>query len=179
MPLLLPTVQAHGLEGRVLGLPTMLFPHYDVIIFVSPEYRPHYVREFIHRSKPKLVVLFVHNGDAQSVPELLKVHSNAHLMTLSPHVQQYVSNRLGRPVKWMLPLMEVKPRTVTRACNAADCLGGFAIQVCEIRTQGWCGAVQYVWPRSASRFMCSALHHIVRWCGPAIVANIVCGSLLP
>lgn len=120
------------MEGRILGLPTLLFPHYDVIIFVSPEYRPHYVREFIHRSRPKLVVLFVHNGDALAVPDLMKVHSNAHLMTLSPHVQQYVSNRLGRQVEWMLPLMEIQPRVLARACGAGDigkCLGGFAIQV--------------------------------------------------
>lgn len=43
-----------GFRAQLRGLPVLSVPHFDIIIFVSPEYRIDYVREFIDKSKPKV-----------------------------------------------------------------------------------------------------------------------------
>ena len=43
-----------GFRAKLRGLPVLSVPHFDIIIFVSPEYRIDYVREFIDKSKPKV-----------------------------------------------------------------------------------------------------------------------------
>lgn len=119
----------HGFKGHLRALPAIGVPQFDMVIFVSPEYRLNYVREFIQRSKPKVVMCMVHNGDAVDVPELLKVHPNVHLMTLSPHVQRFVAARLNTAVDWMLPLKALPVSKPCKHTELPNCLSGFAIQV--------------------------------------------------
>jgi hypothetical protein len=71
---------------QIRGLPVLSMPHHDILIFVSPEYRIDYVREFIERSQPKAVIALIHNGDAEGVMHMRQLHPNVHLFTLSPHV---------------------------------------------------------------------------------------------
>ena len=53
-----------GFKGQMRGLPSISMPRFDLIIFISPEYRVSYVRDFILRAKPAAVLFMVHNGDA-------------------------------------------------------------------------------------------------------------------
>ncbi len=73
-------------KTQLRGLPVLSMPHHDILIFVSPEYRIDYVREFIERSRPKAVIAIIHNGDAEGVLHMAQLHPNLHLFTLSPHV---------------------------------------------------------------------------------------------
>lgn len=118
-----------SVHRKIRALPWMGIPQFDAVIFISPEYRPEYVQEFIARSHAKLVIMMVHNGDAVGVPDLPSMHKNAHLMTLSPHVQQFVAGRLNMTVDWMLPLKSLKARNDCKDEELATCLSGFAIQV--------------------------------------------------
>lgn len=116
---------------KVRVLPSVEIPEFDIVVFVSPEYRVEYVREFIERTQPKLVFFMVHNGDAERLPELATLHSNAHLLTLAPHVAKYVSNRLtgsNTTVNWMLPTKPLVPAQPCDQNSLRNCLSGFAIQ---------------------------------------------------
>ena len=114
--------------GDVRGLPALGMPPFDVVIFISPEYRVNYAKEFVARAKPQLVILVVHNGDAETVSDLRTVHKNAVLVTLAPHVAKFVSDRLKYQVDWMLPLRALKPINVCNDANLHSCLSGFSIQ---------------------------------------------------
>lgn len=115
-------------RGKLMGLPSVYVPQFDVLIFISPEYRVPYVREFIDRARPKLVVMMVHNGDAEGLAELTTLHSDIFMLTLSPHVAKFVSQRLNRTVDWMLPLKALVPKQPCQSAQLSSCLSGFAIQ---------------------------------------------------
>lgn len=128
-------------SNRIRGLPWVGIPQFEVVIFLSPEYRVDYVREFIRQARPKVVIMMVHNGDARDVPLLQPSHPNAHLMTLSPHVQRFVAQRLNTTLDWMLPLKALNSKTDCAPTNLTKCLSGFAIQVCQCtRTVRVCAA---------------------------------------
>ncbi len=115
---------------RIRALPWLGIPTFDVVVFLSPEYRVDFVKNFLDRCGAKLAIMMVHNGDARDVPLLLPLHPNAHLMTLSPHVQKFVQQRLNTSlIDWMLPLKALTPRLNCAPTNLTKCLAGFAIQV--------------------------------------------------
>ena len=71
----------------------------------------------------------IHNGDAEGVVHMPRLHPNVHLVTLAPHVATFAGARLpGIAIDWMLPLAGHRP---SKPCNDAQlvtCLQGFAIQ---------------------------------------------------
>jgi hypothetical protein len=120
-------------EGKLKFLPTIprnlyLEKAYDVAVFISPEYNVEMVKTFLSKSKTKVAVLVVHNADQPTVLELPKVHHNAHVVTLSPHVQKTLKTRTGIDAVWMLPIFPVKPAFPCYIVNMRTCVSGFAIQ---------------------------------------------------
>lgn len=118
-----------GFQGSMRPLPLFGIPHFDLIIFVSPEYRVHYVRDLIQRSQPTAVLFMVHNGDAAGVPELPTLHPNTFITTLAPHVKKFVEARLNFTVDWMLPLKALQTEQPCESGQLHVCLAGFAMQV--------------------------------------------------
>ncbi|KAG1672725.1 hypothetical protein FOA52_005203 [Chlamydomonas sp. UWO 241] len=110
------------------ALPVLSIPHYDIMIFISPEYRVDYVRELIDKSRPKAVVAWVHNGDSRGALHMPQLHPNTHVFTLSPHVSKYVGNVLQMDVPWVLPLLGLDPVDPCDNARLTECLSGFAIQ---------------------------------------------------
>lgn len=118
-----------GYNAELRGLPVLSMPHHDVLIFVSPEYRIDYVREFIERSKPKAVVAFIHNGDADTITQMPKLHPNVHIVTLAPHVANFSSPRINlTEIEWFLPLIGHNASSPCHEDALPTCLAGFAIQ---------------------------------------------------
>ena len=118
-----------GYNAQLRGLPVLSMPHHDVLIFVSPEYRIDYVREFIERSRPKAVVAFIHNGDADTVTQMPTLHPNLHIVTLAPHVAEFSSPRLNvTHLEWFLPLIGHNASSPCPEDATGSCLAGFAIQ---------------------------------------------------
>ncbi|GAX83396.1 hypothetical protein CEUSTIGMA_g10821.t1 [Chlamydomonas eustigma] len=116
-------------KAQLRGLPVLSMPHHDVLIFVSPEYRIDYVREFIDKSKPRAVIAMIHNGDAESILQMKTLHPNLHIFTLSPHVAKFAGERLDMKLDWMLPLAgHVPSKPCADVQLMKGCISGFAIQ---------------------------------------------------
>ena len=98
----------------------------DASIFISPEYAVDFVKKFLSQSNAKRVAFVIHNGDAKSVPALFQLRPDAEILTLAPHVQKFMSNRLNRTVQWIFPTW---PLRVKRDCISWQCFQGFSIQV--------------------------------------------------
>lgn len=105
--------------------------HYDVIIFISPEWNLPTVQAIVQVSKPKVVIAAIHNGNAKTLKSIASLTSNTHLVTLAPHVANNVSSVSQNIVHWVLP---TKAFTASNPCNTLarlsqrDCLKGFVIQ---------------------------------------------------
>lgn len=61
-----------GVHEEIRALPLLALPPLDVVIFVSPEYRVAYVKEFLARSNPKLAIFMVRGGAAFTRTEQLE-----------------------------------------------------------------------------------------------------------
>lgn len=71
----------------------------------------------------------IHNGDAEGVVHMPRLHPNVHLVTLAPHVATFAGARLpGVAIDWMLPLAGHQPSKPCDDAQLVTCLQGFAIQ---------------------------------------------------
>ncbi len=50
---------AQGVHDEIRALPWLAMPPLDAVIFVSPEYRVPYVKEFLARTNVKLAIFLV------------------------------------------------------------------------------------------------------------------------
>lgn len=102
----------------------------DLVVLVSPEYNVSCNKLFVNAVKPKAVLAFMHNGHQPNVKDIIKVHARTQLMTLSPHVAQFITKRTGFRVMWALPVLSWRPSKpcITQEQISKNCLKGFAIQ---------------------------------------------------
>lgn len=107
------------------------FRHFDLLLFVSPEYNAmkthRLIKSFV---EPRILVFVIHNGDAMSLRKLVDLHPKARLIALAPHVRNYVIQRWGWKVDWFLPTPRLFTRpTCFNTSTTLECRNGFAVQV--------------------------------------------------
>lgn len=107
----------------------------DAVITISPEYNLDQNKAFVKKVKPKQVLVMVHNGEDVFAPleDIREMHPNVTLVTLAPHVANFVTKRLNVSVGWMLPIHPFRPTvrcTVSNTVIAPDspCVSGFVLQ---------------------------------------------------
>jgi hypothetical protein len=117
-------------KGDVRALPVLSpkLPKHDVVIFVTPEYNMKFVRDFLHYSRAKLAILMVHNADHPNVPEFQFIHKNVRMITLAPHVSNYLKTRYELESEWLLPIDSLQPAKECSSTTSIGCTSGFAIQ---------------------------------------------------
>ncbi|GLI70848.1 hypothetical protein VaNZ11_015862, partial [Volvox africanus] len=111
-------------------------PFYDVVILVSPEYELPELENLLPNIRRHLTVTIVHNSDFEDMQRLIRVAedgcSSMQLVTLSPHTAASLAARVGRNVKWALPVYPFKPDMDCLSASGMHslhtCLRGFSIQ---------------------------------------------------
>lgn len=81
----------------------------DLVITISPEYRPSTSQMIIQKVKPLWVVAMIHNGNTPKLSQVVVLHRRITLVTLAPHVAHFVGQRINRTVDWILPVAPHRP----------------------------------------------------------------------
>jgi hypothetical protein len=87
---------------------------YDLVWFISPEYHLPYIAQVTAQMKPKVGLYMVHNGHIP-LEEIRKVEDLAKgtaILSLAPHVANFVGNRTSLPTEWILPIFPYLPANV-------------------------------------------------------------------
>lgn len=142
-----------------LPQPPSAAEHADLVIFISPEYHlKDYVAPFINASKPQAVLLMLHNADkvlngsdCLAAQQLARLHRNAYVLALSPHVVHYTQEHAGVTPAWWLavhrypnlpmPPLHVTVRgalvpPVTAALSSADASSGIRMAGSSVAAGG-------------------------------------------
>ena len=99
---------------------------YDLVWFVSPEYHLPYIAQVTAQMKPKVGLYMVHNGhipfeEIKKVEELAK---GSAILSLAPHVANFVANRSSLPTEWILPIYPYQPANVCALNDLTVSRGG-------------------------------------------------------
>jgi hypothetical protein len=84
--------------------PHRIKQHYGLVILISADYELQRNTAQILRMHPLRVLAVVHNAKYQDMSSLLNISTNVHLLALSPHVADSLSEVTRRPVQWFLPV---------------------------------------------------------------------------
>lgn len=92
---------------------------YDLVWYISPEWDSTMIQRIGEQASPKLALYYVHNGH---MPEpdfdvIKRLSPDVPLLTMAPHVAQYVSRRLqdnktagaATTAEWVLPTFPYQP----------------------------------------------------------------------
>lgn len=106
---------------------------HDLVVFVSPEYRPQITSMFYERAPPKAALALIHNGAGQWFKKLSK-HPQLRFAALSPHVAEFCMNKTSVHVDWLLPVATYREGNCSTPPAAADnseqakCNDGICVQ---------------------------------------------------
>lgn len=102
-------------------------PYIDAVIFISPEFEPMYVQQFLRSTVAARVAYIIHLGDNAQLPFLLKIRPDALVIACAPHVRDFIARRgLTTNVRWLIPTRPFPNKCLT---NETSCFSGFSVQV--------------------------------------------------
>lgn len=93
---------------------------FDLIWFISPEWDTKYISSVAQQMNPKVALYYVHNGHMpdQDFETIKGLSPELPLLTMAPHVAEYVSTRLqenssraaaAHEAEWVLPIFPYQP----------------------------------------------------------------------
>jgi hypothetical protein len=100
---------------------------FDLVWFISPEWDTKYIKDVAQQMNPKMALYYVHNGHmpAEDFDILKGLSPDLPLLTMAPHVAQYVRERLQEnssstagvaaaaaaacDAEWVLPIFPYQP----------------------------------------------------------------------
>ncbi|WIA10164.1 hypothetical protein OEZ85_010368 [Tetradesmus obliquus] len=119
---------------------------FDLVWFISPEWDAKYISSVAKQMDPKMALYYVHNGHMpdEDFDVLKRLSPELPLLTMAPHVAQYVASRLqenssstaaaaapaAHEAEWVLPIFPYQPAvpcTQQQTEGSEGCLSGFSI----------------------------------------------------